>query len=75
MSCNSTYLLDQQTDFGTKADEFISQVSEVLEHPEMKAVVFSQWVRTHELLAARLEKKGRNLYSSTAGCRGRRRRI
>jgi len=74
MSCNSTYLLDQQTDFGTKADEFISQVSEVLEQPEMKVVVFSQWVRTHELLAARLEKKHQDFVLFHGGVPGPKRK-
>ena len=58
MSCNSTYLLDQETDFGIKADEFVSVISEVLEQPGTKVVVFSQWRRTHELLCRRLETMG-----------------
>ncbi|MCH8194422.1 MAG: DEAD/DEAH box helicase, partial [Planctomycetes bacterium] len=58
MSCNSTYLLDQETDFGVKADEFVSVLKELLEQPETKVVVFSQWRRTHELLCKRLETMG-----------------
>jgi len=54
MSCNSTYLLDQKTDFGTKADELIQLLAEILEDPEAKIVVFSQWVRTHEIIVKRL---------------------
>lgn len=54
MACNSTYLLDGQTDHGHKADELASLLGDVLEDPEAKAVVFSQWVRMHELLARRL---------------------
>jgi hypothetical protein len=54
MSCNSTYLLDGETDYGVKADEFATLLAEVLEEPEAKVVVFSQWVRMHELLARRL---------------------
>ncbi|MGA2501310.1 MAG: DEAD/DEAH box helicase [Tepidisphaeraceae bacterium] len=57
MSCNSTYLLDPNTDFGNKVDEFDAQLSELLETPDTKVVVFSQWLRTHELLAARLQKR------------------
>ena len=57
MSCNSTYLLDQSTDYGNKADEMIQLLDEVFEEPEAKVVVFSQWVRMHELVARRLEKK------------------
>ena len=58
MSCNSTYLLDQTTDYGVKADEIATLLGEWLERPETKAVVFSQWVRSHELLASRLQKRG-----------------
>lgn len=58
MCCNSTYLLDQSTDHGVKADELMTLLSEVFERPGEKAVVFSQWVRTHELLARRMADRG-----------------
>ncbi len=58
MSCNSTYLLDKKTDFGFKANELVSVLQESFERPADKAVVFSQWLRTHELLLARLESAG-----------------
>jgi superfamily II DNA or RNA helicase len=54
MSCDSTYLLDHETDFGVKADELATLLDEVLEQPGAKAVVFSQWLRMHELLVRRL---------------------
>jgi SNF2 family DNA or RNA helicase len=57
MSCDSTYLLDQQTDHGVKSDELIDLLGEVFEDPEAKAVVFSQWVRMHELVVRRLAKR------------------
>ena len=57
MSCNSTYLLDQTTDFGRKADEAATLMGEVLESEGTKAVVFSQWLRTHELLQARFARR------------------
>ncbi len=57
MACNSTYLLDQKTDDGAKPDELMTLLEEWFERPQAKAVVFSQWVRTHELLVRRLEKK------------------
>ena len=34
MSCNSTYLLDQTTDFGNKSDEAITLLDEMFEKPE-----------------------------------------
>ncbi|MBL9001560.1 MAG: DEAD/DEAH box helicase [Phycisphaerae bacterium] len=58
MSCNSTYLLDPSADHGVKADEFITLAAEWCERPEVKIVVFSQWLRTHELLAKRLAARG-----------------
>jgi superfamily II DNA or RNA helicase len=56
MSCDSTYLLDQRTDFGVKADELTTLLGELLEQPGSKIVVFSQWVRMLELLVGRLKK-------------------
>jgi superfamily II DNA/RNA helicase len=58
MSCNSTYLLDKQTDFSTKPDELATLLGEILEQPQAKVVLFSQWVRMHELVQRRVEKRG-----------------
>jgi superfamily II DNA or RNA helicase len=58
MSCNSTYLLDQQTDHGVKADELAALFDQLFEEPEAKAVVFSQWTRTHEIIIRRLQARG-----------------
>ena len=57
MACNSTYLLDHETDYGTKADELVQLLGEMLEDPDHKAVIFSQWTRMHEIVAPRLEKR------------------
>jgi superfamily II DNA or RNA helicase len=58
MSCNSTYLLDRETDHGVKADELAALLDGVFVQPEAKAVVFSQWTRTHEIVIRRLEDRG-----------------
>ncbi|MGH8236596.1 MAG: DEAD/DEAH box helicase [Steroidobacteraceae bacterium] len=58
MSCNSTYLLDHKTDHGAKADELATLLEELFERPDAKAVIFSQWVRTHELIIRRLKPRG-----------------
>lgn len=58
MSCNSTYLLDHETDHGTKVDELVTLLEELFEQPDAKAVIFSQWVRTHELIIRRLQDRG-----------------
>ncbi len=57
MSCDSTYLLDPETEFGKKPDEAVTLLEELLERPETKVVVFSQWLRMHELLVRRLDEK------------------
>ena len=58
MSCNSTYLLDGETAHGSKVDELEMLLEEMFAQPDAKAVVFSQWVRTHELIIRRLEARG-----------------
>ena len=54
MACNSTFLLDHETDHGHKADELLTLLDEWLEDPAAKVVVFSQWLGTHEIIRRRL---------------------
>ncbi len=58
MVCNSTWLLDHETDHGLKADELMALLDELFSQPGAKAVVFSQWLGTHELLQGRLQQRG-----------------
>ncbi|MEO8133031.1 MAG: DEAD/DEAH box helicase [Betaproteobacteria bacterium] len=58
MSCNSTYLLDHETDHGHKVDELVAMLEDMFEDPQAKVVVFSQWLRTHELIVRRLKPRG-----------------
>jgi hypothetical protein len=58
MVCNSTWLLDHETDHGHKVDELMAVLDEVLEDPQAKAVVFSQWLGTHQLIQRRLAQRG-----------------
>jgi superfamily II DNA/RNA helicase len=58
MSCDSSYLVDHQSDHGVKADEAVTLLEEILERPQTKVVVFSQWLRMHELLVQRLTGRG-----------------
>jgi superfamily II DNA or RNA helicase len=67
MSCNSTYLLDQETDHGVKADELAALLDALLADPEAKAVVFSQWTRTHDIVIRRLEARGTGYVSFHGG--------
>lgn len=57
MSCNSTYLVDQQTRHDTKIDELFYILEEYLTEPEKSVVVFSQWERMTRLVAQELEER------------------
>ena len=57
MSCNSTYLLDRETDHGVKADELAALFEDLFADPEAKAVVFSQWTRTQDIVIRRLDAR------------------
>ncbi|WP_229458916.1 helicase-related protein [Massilia glaciei] len=58
MVCNSTFLVDHETDHGVKVDELVNLLDDLFEDPTAKVVVFSQWRRTHELIARRLAARG-----------------
>ena len=74
MSCNSTFLLDQTTDHGVKADELAVLLDEIYERPEIKVVVFSQWQRTHEIIRRRLKTRGHEHVLFTGSVPGPRRK-
>lgn len=57
MACNSTYLIDKITEHGPKIAECCALLNDILETPENKVVIFSQWLGTHELLMRRLNGK------------------
>ncbi len=57
MSCDSSYLVDHQNDQGRKADEVTTLLDELFEQPDTKVVIFSQWLRMHELLQRRFKGK------------------
>lgn len=67
MSCNSTYLLDQESDHGVKADELAALFDDLFADPQAKAVVFSQWTRTHDIVIRRLEARGVDYVSFHGG--------
>jgi superfamily II DNA or RNA helicase len=63
MSCDSSYLLDEKSDHGTKAGEILTLLGEILEEPGMeepgtKVVIFSQWLRMHEILGKGIAAAG-----------------
>ena len=73
MSCISTYLLDQETDHGVKADELAALLDGVFVQRDAKAVVFSQWTRTHDIVIRRLEDRGIGYVSFHGGVPSERR--
>ncbi|MCA9433984.1 MAG: SWF/SNF helicase family protein, partial [Candidatus Omnitrophica bacterium] len=50
---------DKVTDHGPKMDECAILLDDILAFEENKVVIFSQWLRTHELLIRRLEGEKR----------------
>ena len=58
MACDSSYLVDHAGIMAAKADEAVTLLDEMLEERGVKAVVFSQWLRMHELMVRRI--KGRD---------------
>lgn len=56
MACDSSYLLDPTDDHSVKPDEFATLLDEMLETPGTKVVVFSQWLKMHELIQHRLRE-------------------
>lgn len=58
MSCDSSYLLDQTTNEGFKVGEATAQLEEMFAEEPVKVVIFSQWLRMHELLVKQFNDKG-----------------
>ena len=58
MACDTTYLLDPPSDHGHKADEAVTLLGELLERPNTKVVVFSQWLGMHEMILKRIASRG-----------------
>src|SRR5260370_19608713 len=57
MSCDSSYLLDPTGDHGAKAGELLTVLDELFEEqPKCKVVIFSQWLRMHELMHRHFER-------------------
>ncbi len=60
MVCNSTYIIDQETRYDTKVMELMSILEEFMHDPDEKVVIFSQWVRMHDIVAGELDARGIN---------------
>ena len=73
MVCDSTYLLDPQQDHGSKIPELLRVLDEALAEPDVKVVIFSQWLRSHELLSRALDAAGHGYVMFHGSVPGRRR--
>ena len=58
MVCDSTYIIDQETNFQTKIDELFNILDELFEMEDEKVVIFSQWERMTRLVANEFEARG-----------------
>jgi superfamily II DNA/RNA helicase len=58
MACDNSYLVDHSTDHGPKVAEITTVLEEMLEQPDAKVVIFSQWLRMHELLVKKVKEHG-----------------
>ncbi|HMX39765.1 MAG TPA: DEAD/DEAH box helicase [Saprospiraceae bacterium] len=70
MVCDSTYIVDQSTNYQTKVDELLNILQEILEIEGEKVVVFSQWARMNDLVVNALDSIGvsyRYLHGSVPG--------
>lgn len=56
MVCNSTYVIDQETNHQTKLDELFSILEQVLQTGDEKIVIFSQWERFTRLISLELDR-------------------
>lgn len=57
MVCDTTYIIDQETNYQTKLDELNNILDEIISMPDEKVVIFSQWERMTRLAAKMLNEK------------------
>jgi len=58
MVSDSTYILDKETNHGNKIDELRELLPEIVENPDNKIVIFSQWKKMFELIIEELNALG-----------------
>ncbi len=58
MVCDSTFIVDQKNRHDTKVDELMTIVREIIVASDEKIIVFSEWKRMHQLIAAELDACG-----------------
>ena len=70
MSCDSTYLLDGETDFGGKADELVTRLDEIPEQPGSREGSMGCNARPEGTLHRQPAAMGRPLQSRSACAEG-----
>lgn len=77
MVCDSSYLLDRDSDEGNKIPELMAWLEPRFAQADTKVVIFSAWIATHELIAARLDELGIGhvLFNGLVPARERARRV
>lgn len=73
MVCDSTYIIDQQTNHQTKLDELFNILEELLAMQGEKVVIFSQWERMTRLIAIGLRERKVKFESLHGGVPGKKR--
>jgi SNF2 family DNA or RNA helicase len=58
MVCNSTYLIDEETNISPKLDELEHTLIEKLDikNKDSKVIIFSEWVKSHKIIGQLLRK-------------------
>src|SRR5262249_21747262 len=74
MGCDSTYLVDHESDHGAQGHRAPTALGELPGGPGAKARAFSQWLRMHELLVRRLKQRGWDFVLFHGGVPGQKRR-
>ncbi len=57
MVCDTTFIIDQETNYQTKLDELNNILEEIISMPDEKVVIFSQWERMTRLVGKMLTEK------------------
>lgn len=73
MVSDTTYIIDQETNYQTKLDELQNILDEILAMPDEKVVIFSQWERMTRLVANILKDRGIGFEYLHGGIPGRKR--
>ncbi len=56
MVSDTTYILDQKTNYGNKINELVEILKDIFENTDNKVVIFSQWERMTRLIGRELKK-------------------